>query len=103
MLALAGFAVWQGGITKPNGEEVDDVERTQYTVTLDQNGSPVDTVPFALGDLDDGDNNHLLCLSEEGTPQSISFSAGYVVDPNGDLNPATAVEVQPLPPKFNDN
>ncbi len=92
-------AVWQGGITKPNGEEVDDVERMHYTVTLDQNGSPVDTVPFALGDLDDGDNNHLLCLSEEGIPQSISFSAGYVVDPNGDLNPATAVEVQPLSPE----
>ena len=26
-------AVWQGGITKPNGEEVDDVERMQYTVS----------------------------------------------------------------------
>ncbi len=90
-------AVWQGGIIKPNGEEVDDVERMQYTATLIQDGSPVDTVPFALGDLDDGDNNHLLCLSEEGTPQSISFSAGYVVDPNGDLNPATQVEVRPLP------
>ncbi len=90
-------AVWQGGITKSSGEEVDDGERTQYTVTLVQNGTPVDTVPFALGDLDDGDNNHLLCLDVEGTPRSLSFSAGYVVDPNGDLNPATQVEVQPLP------
>lgn len=29
-------SVWQGGITKPNGEEVDDVERMQYTVTFPQ-------------------------------------------------------------------
>ena len=92
--------VWQGGITKANGEEVDDVERMQYTVALVQNGAPFDVVPFAMGDLGDGDNNHLLCLNVDGTPVSISFNAGYVVDPNGDLNPATQVEVQPLPPEF---
>ena len=34
-------AVWQGGTTKPNDEDVDDVERMQYTVTLDQNGRSV--------------------------------------------------------------
>ena len=44
-------AVWQGGITKPNGEEMDDIERMQYTVSLVQSGAPVDVVPFALGDL----------------------------------------------------
>ena len=43
---------------------------------LVQNGAPFDVVPFALGDLDDGDNNHLLCLNVDGTPVSISFDAG---------------------------
>jgi hypothetical protein len=41
-----------------------------------------------------GDNNHLLCLDGEGDPQEVSFVAGYVTDPNEDLNPATRVEVQ---------
>jgi hypothetical protein len=88
-------AVWQGGITKPGGAEVDDLERAQYTVSLlNAAGVAEEVVPFALGDLDDGDNNHLLCLDREGIPQAVSFPAGYVTDPNEDLNPATRVAVR---------
>jgi hypothetical protein len=85
---------WTGGISKPNDEEVDDVEREQYLVTIEAaDGSVKEVVPFALGNLDDNDNNHDLCLDVEGKPVSVSFPAGYVTDPNGDLNPDTGAEI----------
>ena len=88
-------AVWAGGITKPGGAEVDDVERSHYKVTvLRANGKREQVTPFALSDLGDGDNNHKLCLDTTGTPQSVSFPAGLVTDPREDLNPATAIQVQ---------
>lgn len=34
-----------------------------------------------------------VCLRAEGTPRAVSFPAGSLVDPNGDLNPATEVRV----------
>jgi hypothetical protein len=51
--------------------------------------------PFALADLGDGDNNHLLCLDVRGEPLSVYFPAGYLYDPNEDtLNPETSIAVQ---------
>jgi len=91
---------WAGGVTKPGGEEIDDVERQQYIVTLQhENGrnkeaSVVEVIPFALGDLGDGDNNHELCLDVTGNPQSVFFPSGYMTDPRDDLNPATKIEIQ---------
>jgi len=87
---------WSGGVTKPpRGNEIDDVERVQYKVTvLLKDGSTIKVVPFALGDLGDGDNNHLLCLDVVGTPQSVYFPAGYLRDPRGDLNPETTIVVR---------
>lgn len=86
--------VWAGGVTKPGGEEVDDKERMQYKVTLRQsNGTLSAIVPFALADLNDGDNNHLLCLDTEGAPESVSFPSGFLADPRGDLNPSTRAEI----------
>ncbi len=83
---------WAGGITKPGGDEVDDVERVQYKVTvLKEDGSEIEVTPFALADLVDGDNNHLLCLDVAGTPQSVYFPAGYMTDPREDLNPETTI------------
>ena len=83
---------WAGGITKPGGDEVDDVERLQYKVTvLQENGGTIEVTPFALGDLGDGDNNHELCLDVAGTPQSVLFPAGYLTDPREDLNPETTI------------
>jgi hypothetical protein len=43
--------------------------------------------------LDDNDNNHRLCLDTTDSVLSVSFPAGHVVDPNGDLNPDTIVAV----------
>jgi len=87
-------AVWAGGIRLPSGDEVGDTERALYRVSVQApDGSTQDVVPFALADLDDNDNNHALCLDVAGTVLSISFPGGRVVDPNGDLNPATQVAV----------
>lgn len=67
-------AVWEGGITKPGGSEVDDLERELYRVTIeDAQGESSKVIPFAFGDLNDEDNNHLLCLDVEGLPIKVSF------------------------------
>ena len=85
---------WEGGVTKPGGKEVDDRERLLYkVVVLNRDGSATEVTPFAIADLKDGDNNHLLCLDVEGTPQSVFFPAGHVTDPREDLNPETRIEV----------
>ena len=87
-------AVWAGGIRLPTGEEVGDDERALYRITVQQvDGTRVEVAPFALADLDDNDNNHSLCIGVTGTALSVSFPAGHVVDPNGDLNPNTEVAV----------
>ena len=52
-------------------------------------------VPFAIGDLGDGDNNHELCLDRAGLPLHVDFPAGLVTDPREDLNPRTRVDVSP--------
>lgn len=86
--------VWAGGVTKANGDEAGEAERQLYHVTVMQSdGSSQEMVPFALADLGDGDNNHLLCLNQSGDPRSVAFPAGHLADPNGDLNPATTVEI----------
>lgn len=90
--------VWAGGVEKADGEEPGEAERLLYQVTLEQNdGSSTMVTPFFLADLEDGDNNHLLCLDVMGTPTMVSFPAGHLVDPNHDLNPNTAVSVFAAP------
>jgi hypothetical protein len=83
--------VWSGGVTKPGGEEIDDLERKAYRVSL-IDGSAV--TPFAIGDLSDGDNNHELCLESGIQAQRVEFPAGLLTDPREDLNPATAIILQ---------
>ena len=86
--------VWNGGITKPGGDEVDELETRSYSVTIRDNEGGVSKIsPFALGDLGDGDNNHKLCLDVEGTPLKVDFPEGLVTDPRDDLNPRTSIEV----------
>ncbi len=93
-LAQIVRVTWNGGIVRPDRTEVGDQELAQYAVTLRRlNGETVIVTPFAFGDLNDGDNIHELCLSERGRPLAVSFPAGFVVDPNNDLNPATSVVV----------
>jgi hypothetical protein len=85
---------WAGGVTLPGGEEIDDSVRAAYRVTASVDGAnEIELVPFAIGDLGDGDNNHELCLDQEVTPLGVEFPAGLVTDPREDLNPPTRIEV----------
>ena len=87
-------AVWAGGITKPGGDEIGAAEMGLYRISLRQaDGTVVAVAPMAVGDLNDNDNNHELCLNVEGEPLNVSFPAGAVTDPNEDLNPDTGVDV----------
>jgi hypothetical protein len=86
---------WAGGVHRPNGDEAGEAERARYRVTVERpDGGREVIVPIALADLNDRDNNHQLCLDVVETPVTVSFPAGHLVDPNGDRNPDTLVEVQ---------
>ncbi|MEM1111907.1 MAG: hypothetical protein AAGI11_08360, partial [Pseudomonadota bacterium] len=81
---------WQGGVTLPGGDEVDDSIRLAYEVTVaGAQGKQRLVRPFSLGDKGDSDNNHLLCLDATDPAVSVYFPANLVTDPNEDLNPAT--------------
>ncbi|MGF1508707.1 MAG: hypothetical protein ACFB9M_04295 [Myxococcota bacterium] len=85
---------WNGGVTKPGGDELNDSERQKYAVTVVQaDGSESKVTPFAIADLQDGDNNHKLCLDVQGTPKSVFFPAGYLTDPREDLNADTSMVI----------
>jgi hypothetical protein len=85
---------WAGGVTRPGGDEIGPEEVQMYRVTLRQaDESTVTVAPMAIGDLNDNDNNHELCLGVAGTPVSVFFPAGALTDPNADLNPDTEVAV----------
>ncbi len=46
----------------------------QYELTIrNERGAEVIVAPFAIGDLDDGDNNHLLFFDVSGTPLTLSL------------------------------
>lgn len=87
-------AVWTGGVTKPGGEEVGNMERVAYSVQVAGLAGEVERVtPAALGDLGDGDNNHELCLDTTARALRVAFPAGLMTDPREDLNPATTIAV----------
>jgi hypothetical protein len=84
------MAVWAGGVVPGPGS---DQERHLggYRVKTEAG----EAAPFALGDLKDRDNYVHLCLDTDSPARSVHFAAGIVVDPRGDLNPETTVEVSP--------
>lgn len=87
---------WSGGVTRPDGEDLDAASLEDFTVSVRlPTGEVVDVHPVAMSDLGDHDNNQLLFVAVEGTPLTVSFDAGQAADPRGDLNAATAVEVEP--------
>ena len=87
-------ATWNGGVTKPGGEPADDEEAALYKVTVQGDAREQDRVtPFALADLNDGDNNHLLCLNTTSPAIAVSFPAGHLTDPREDLNPSTTIAI----------
>ncbi len=87
-------ATWVGGVTKPGGAEIDGQEMQLYRVTVRRaDGSVEKMTPMAVGDLNDNDNNHDLCLGTDAQPLSVFFPAGALTDPNEDLNPDTEIPV----------
>jgi len=87
-------ATWAGGVTKPNGQDADELELDLYKVTVQRpDGAEDEITPMALADLGDGDNNHKLCLGTPDPAQSVSFPAGYLTDPRDDLNPSTSITI----------
>ena len=85
---------WDGGVTKPGGDHADDQERALYSVvTRAKDGAEATVTPFALADLGDGDNNHMLCLDITDPVKSVSFPAGHLTDPREDLNPDTIISL----------
>jgi len=88
------LATWGGSVTKPGGAPADDYERRLYRVSvLKANGDLVEMTPFALADVQDGDNNHKLCLDVADPALSVSFPAGHLTDPREDLNPDTSINI----------
>ena len=78
---------WTGGVRLPNGNELGETERSLYRIELEgENDRRLSLQPDYLADLEDRDNNHLLCLDSEFPAISVSFPAGHLVDPNRDLN-----------------
>jgi hypothetical protein len=80
--------VWAGGVTPVSGASA-DAHRDAYRVRTAEG----DVTPFALGDLGDSDNYEHLCLDVASPALSVSCRAGVLVDPRGDANPDTSVEV----------
>jgi hypothetical protein len=86
---------WAGGVRRPDRGEVGDAERQLYRVMIKRaNGSSHEIAPVVLADLEDGDNNHLLCLDSTDQAISVRFPAGYLADPNGDLNLDTRIAIK---------
>ncbi len=83
-------AIWAGGV-KPGPGAGKEAHRAGYQI--DTAAGVI--APFALGDLNDRDNYVHLCLDTDAPAQRVSFRSGVLVDPRGDVNPDTAVEVSP--------
>ncbi len=86
-------AVWSGGVRAVNEGELGDNEINDFQITM-FNGSDTFTVnPFQLADLGDNDNNTDLCLKESGIPIFVQVNENVAIDPRGDKNPKTGIEV----------
>ena len=86
---------WTGGVRLPNRDELGDAQKSLYQVTVtSEDGSQSQVSPAALAELGDNDNNHFLCLDTTTPATAVTFPAGYLVDPNGDLNAASKVMVR---------
>lgn len=81
---------WEGGVTVPGVGDVGDAQRAAYTVSL-EDGTSVSPISFADGM--DNDNVQDLCIDSAVRATRVSVRENTVVDPRGDLNPATSIDV----------
>lgn len=82
---------WAGGVRAPDGSEPGDAERVHVRIVADDAAEAL--LPFALGDLNDNDNVIDLCLDRTVRPRRVEVDAGIVVDPHGDRNPPTVIDL----------
>ncbi len=80
--------VWAGGV-RPGPALDQEAHRRAYRVTTGAG----EVTPFALGDVGDRDNYVHLCLDVAAKATSVAARAGVLVDPRGDANPETRVDV----------
>jgi hypothetical protein len=81
---------WEGGVTVPGGGDVGEAQRDAYTLTLEAGTS---RSPTSFADGMDNDNVQDLCVDTATRVTRVMVRAGTVVDPRGDLNPATSLAV----------
>jgi hypothetical protein len=93
MTQMVVKAVWAGGVRAVNGEELGTHERSSFVVTMVIGSDTIDVTPYELADLADNDNNIDLCLKESGIPIKLRVKEHTAIDPRGDHNPQTEVEV----------
>ena len=92
---------WDGGVTKPNGQELNEDDLQYFTAIFrDENVDLIEAQPVGMSDLDDGDNHQLPYFEfdedlnvETLELVSVSVEGGFVTDPNGDVNDASEVIV----------
>ena len=81
-------AIWNGGVTPMEGVSAEN-HRLGYSFET-ENGSTVQ--PIGVGDIG-GDNYEYLYLDTEETALRVNIKSGLLMDPRGDVNPATSVEI----------
>lgn len=87
---------WSGGVSAVGGGALGDAQRERMHVTVTEpGGQSRELVPFALADLGDNDNYVQLCLEDSAPAVSVRVEAGTCVDPRGDPNEETSVNVSP--------
>ena len=92
---------WDGGVTKPNGQELNEDDLQYFSLTFrDENVGLIEVQPVGMSDLDDGDNHQLLDFEFDEDVNvetlelvSVSVEGGFVTDPNGDVNDTSKVIV----------
>lgn len=81
---------WAGGVTPVAGGRTTPAHARAYRVELEDGGT---TRPFWLGDRNDGDNYHELCLATTARPVAVTVAANAFVDPIGDPNAAGRLDL----------
>jgi hypothetical protein len=81
-------AIWNGGVTPMEGVIAEN-HRLGHSVET-EDGATVQ--PIGVGDIG-GDNYEYLYLDTEETALRVNIKSGLLMDPRGDVNLATSVEV----------
>jgi len=84
---------WNGGVSVLGGADVGDAQRLRMHVVVARDGGTAEITPEALADLGDNDNYMHLCLSTDESPLAVRVEASTFVDPRGDLNAETRLDL----------